>query len=127
MRKIYQTKDSNGQLKTWINIKPEFHNGEYYDFKGNNEFYPYLLFPMLLNTGQMAEIITHTNGTWIAEEEREPGWYAAKKKDSIANFLDYPYFFQYENGKFMVDRREVLNIDEFEISYNRIPDKCFLK
>ena len=37
MKKIYQTKDSNGQEKTWINIKPEFNNGVYYDFKYNNE------------------------------------------------------------------------------------------
>mgnify|MGYP006367458081 FL=1 len=130
MKKIYQTKDSNGQEKTWINIKPEFNNGVYYDFKYNNEYhtyYPYFIFPILLNKCQIAEIIINTNGEWRAEKEREEGWYAAKRKDSISNPYDYPQFFQYENGKFMIDRRNVLNIDEFETSYNRIPDECFLK
>ncbi len=76
MKKIYQTKDSNDQEKTWINIKPEFNNGVYYDFKYNNEYhpyYPYFIFPILLNKCHIAEIIINTNGEWRAEKEREEG------------------------------------------------------
>lgn len=125
--KIWQAMDDNGDVYTYHEIKPSLKlsmkNGNY----ANGENISTIKFPIPLKPLQIAEITINEDGTWWYETEREDGWYAGKKKDSIANPYDYPYFFQYENGKFMIDRSEVLNIDEFEISYKRIPDECFLK
>lgn len=125
MKKYWQTSDSTGEECTFFKEKPRLmSNGAYIN---NDEYVSFFLFPIPLKPLQIAEITINEDGTWWYETEREDGWYAGKKKDSIANPYDYPYFFQYENGKFMIDRSEVLNIDEFEISYKRIPDECFLK
>lgn len=124
--KIYQTKDLDGTEKTWMGIRPHLINDSYYNVSIHGyDYYTFLLFPIVLKPCQIAEIIIYDGGTWKSKIERVDGWYVAKKKDSIANVYDYPYFFQYENGKFFVDRREVLNIDKFIISNEPLPNEYF--
>lgn len=126
MTEIYQTKDTDNTIASWVGAKPILDDeGNWYDANNDCEYeFNYLLFPAVPDRGEILEIIINEDGTWKSKKVYENGFYLAKgylsENDEIIIVHSNGEWFHRNGAKIFQPELFV------KIANKKIPDECLV-